>query len=76
MDEIFLFNEKAVGHLQADGAPLTMGLYSLFKKVATSLVGLLFIERMLNLSHVKQVYSQPIHLTYELSINHKRKGIF
>ena len=33
---------------------------------ATTLVDLLFIELMLHLSHVKQMYSQTIHLTHEL----------
>ena len=37
-----------------------------FLKVTTNLVNLLFIELMLNLSNVKQMYSQPIHLTHEL----------
>ena len=34
-----------------------------FLKVATTLVDLLFIEPVSHLSHVKQMYSQPIHLT-------------
>ena len=34
--------------------------------VATTLVDLLFIELMSHLSHVKQMYSQSIHLTHEL----------
>ena len=37
-----------------------------FLKVTTNLVDLLFIELMLNLSNVKQMYSQQIHLTHEL----------
>ena len=37
-----------------------------FKKVATTLVDILFIELMLHLSRVKQMYSQPILLTHEL----------
>ena len=37
-----------------------------FLKVPTTLVDLLIIERMLHLSHVKQMYSQPIHLSLEL----------
>ena len=37
-----------------------------FLKAATTLVDLLFIERMSHFSHVKQMYSQPIHLTHEL----------
>ena len=38
---------------------------------------LLFIELMSHLSHVKQMYSQPIHLTHELILHvqiHKREG--
>ena len=38
----------------------------LFLKVATTLVDLLFIELMSHLTHVKQMYSQAIHLTHEL----------
>ena len=37
-------------------------------QVPTSLVDLLFIELMLLLSHVKQMFSQPIRLTNELCI--------
>ena len=37
-----------------------------FLKVATSMVGFLFIELMPQLSNVKQMYSQPMHLTHEL----------
>ena len=39
-----------------------------FLKVVTTLVDLLFIELMSYLSHVKQMYSQPIHLTQELKL--------
>ena len=39
-----------------------------FKYFATSLVDLLFIEHMLHLSHVKQMYSQTMHLTHELKL--------
>ena len=34
---------------------------SLFKKVSTTLVEPIFIELMSHLSHVKQMYCQPIH---------------
>ena len=37
-----------------------------FLKVAITLVDLLFIELMSHLSHVKQMYTQRIHLTREL----------
>ena len=40
------------------------GVFLIF--FATTLVNLLFNEHMSHLSHVKQMYSQPIHLTYEL----------
>ena len=43
-----------------------MHLRDIFLKVATTLVDLLFIELMSHLSHVKQMYSQLIHLTHEL----------
>ena len=36
-----------------------------FLSFATTLMDLLFIEHMLHLSHVKQMYSQTIHLTHE-----------
>ena len=42
------------------------GGFLIFLKFATTLVNLLFNERMSHLSHVKQMYSQPIHLTHEL----------
>ena len=38
----------------------------IFLKVATTLVDLLFIELTSHFSLVKQMYSQPIHLTHEL----------
>ena len=38
----------------------------IFKKAATTWVDLLFIELLSHLSHVKQMYIQPIHLTHEL----------
>ena len=41
-------------------------LFPFFQKVAIALVDLLFIELMSHLSHVKQIYSQPIHLAHEL----------
>ena len=41
---------------------------SSFFKAATTLVDLLFIELMSHLSHVMQMYSQPIHLTHELTL--------
>ena len=34
-----------------------------FLKVATTLVDLLFIDLMSHLSHIKHMYSQPLHLT-------------
>ena len=40
----------------------------LFLRFATTLMDLLRIELMLNLSHVKQMYSQAIHLTNELKL--------
>ena len=40
---------------------------------ATTLVDLLFIELKLHLSHVKQMYSQTIHLEI-MYTNHKKKG--
>ena len=39
-----------------------------FLKVATTLVDLLCIELMLHLSHVKQMYSQPVQLSNELRL--------
>ena len=35
-----------------------------FLNVATTLVDLLFIELKSHISHVKQMFSQPIHLTH------------
>ena len=35
-----------------------------FLEVAATLVDLLFIELMLYLSHLKQIYIQPIHSTH------------
>ena len=40
--------------------------FGTFLEVAITLVDLLFIEHMLHLAHVKQMYCQPINLTYEL----------
>ena len=40
--------------------------FGTFLEVAITLVDLLFIENMLHLAHVKQMYCQPINLTYEL----------
>ena len=51
----------------------------LLNKVATTLVGVLFIELILNLSHVKQMIFQTIHVTHELIlcilITRKREDI-
>ena len=38
--------------------------YDVFLKVATNLMDLLFIEVMSHISHVKQMFSQPMHLTH------------
>ena len=40
--------------------------YNPFLKVANIPVDLLFIELMLQLSHVKQMFSPPINLAHEL----------
>ena len=51
-----------------------------FSEVASTLMDLLVIDLMLPLSHVKQMYSQPLHLSRELIntlySNQKRKGRF
>ena len=39
-----------------------------FKKVATTLVDLLFVQLLFHLSHVKQMNSQLTHLTHELML--------
>ena len=46
-------------------------------KVASTLVDLLFVEIMSHLSHVKQIYNQPIHLTHEfiLCIQIRRRRV-
>ena len=43
-------------------------LVEAFLKVVT-LVDLLLIELFLRLSHVKQMYNQPVHLTNQLVFN-------
>ena len=35
-----------------------------FLEVAATMVDLLFIELMLHISHLKQIYCQPIHPTH------------
>ena len=50
------------------------GGFLIFLKFATTLVNLLFNERMSHLSHVKQMYSQPIHLTHELILSTQNTG--
>ena len=42
--------------------------YLSFLMVATTPVDLLFVELMLHLSHAKQMYSQPMHLSHELML--------
>ena len=44
-----------------------------FLKVATTLVDILLIELKLHPSHVKQMYSQPVHLTRELILRKQFK---
>ena len=56
----------SIDELMVNHQVTVIGFFLPLYKIATTLVDLLFIELRSHLSHVKQMFSQPIHLTHEL----------